>query len=559
MTGRHRMERSDFRAGIRRACPAMVLAVCLAASDSRAADYEFIESAAPAGLTGFVQAPGQGTGVAVADYDADGDLDIFLPAAEGAPNLLFRNRGSGTFEEIGAVTGLNDTRQARGGLWLDYDGDGDLDLFVSRDCHLELADCSQKVLSLYEQDAGVFTEISDQVGLTRNAGVFPFQMHAGGLSAGDISGDGLPDIFFARWQSEAELYVSDGLGLRGDDPGYIHASDVTGIGSIQMGHWQGLFHDFDGDHWPDLFVNVDFAANQLWLNGQDMTFADAAVPAGVDTAWNEMGAAPGDYDNDGDIDLYATNIHGWMDEPDRGNRLYRNDTAGGVPAFADVADVEGVDDTGWGWGAAWLDADNDGDLDLAVTNGYCQDGYCDDEHRLDRSRLFHHEGIGAGFSEIGQTVGFDDTFVGGALVAADFDRDGRLDLIQTVTDYPEGFGGPVNSHVRLLMNRPANGAATGPWLVIRPRMAGPNSHALGAVVRAVLDDATVLTRLITAGTSWQGQEPAEAHFGLGAGRDVLRVDIEWSGTDAVSTWGGPAAGRVHTLCCRDHLFTEGFE
>lgn len=86
-------------------------------------------------------------------------------------------------------------------------------------------------------------------------------------------------------------------------------------------------------------------------------------------------------------------------------------------------------------------------------------------------------------------------------------------------------------------------------------------HEAGDRLRAVqvLDDDTVLTRLITAGTSWQGQEPYEAHFGLGAGRDVLRVEIKWPGTDAVSTWAGPAAGRVHTLCCREHLFTEGFE
>lgn len=529
------------------------IAAVLAAGTISAAEFEFVDTTVEAGLTGFVQAPGQGSGAAVADFDGDGAPDIFLPTAEGTPNLLFRNRGDGTFDEVAAQVGLADLRQGRVALWVDFDGDGDLDLFVGRDCHIGSADCTARVLSLFEQRDGVFVEVSDAVGLNVAAGAFPFQMHAGGLSAGDVSGDGLPDIFFARWQSRAELLVSDTLALRGDAAGYTYASNATGIGAQQLGHWQGLFHDFNGDSLLDLFVNIDFTVNQLWINSGGMVFDDQAVAAGVDTAWNEMGIAAGDYDNDGDIDIYATNIHGWMDQPARGNRLYRNDTQDGVVAFVDVAEDAGVDDTDWGWGAAWLDADNDGRLDLAVTNGYCQSGYCGEEHLYDRSRFFHQDSAGAGFAEIGQAVGFDDTLIGGTLLAVDFDRDGRMDLLLTAAD-DQGVG-----QLRLLMNRPGDGVETRPWLIVQPRTAGPDSHALGAVVRVILDDGSRLTRLITAGTSWMGQGPAEAHFGLGAGRTVRRVVVEWPGTDAVSTWGGLSEGQVHRLCCESLLFLDSFE
>lgn len=517
-----------------------------------AADYRFVENASGAGLVGYARAPGMGSGIAAADYDQDGDPDLFIPTAMGTPNRLYRNLGDGNFEEVAGSVGLADTRQAKVALWVDYDGDGDLDLAVGRDCIFSSGNCNDVIISMYEQDNGIFTDISVAVGFIVTVSQLSNGLHVGGLSAGDVSGDGLPDIYFARWQATPELFVSDGLLLRGDKGGYLYAGSSSGVGSLQAGHWQGLIQDLDGDHWPDLFVNVDFLSNQLWVNNQDQTFNNVAVSAGVDTAWNEMGLASADYDGDGDLDFYITNIHDWVDPQQmRRNRLYRNDSTSGNLSFTDVSQAEGVDDTDWGWGTVWFDADNDGDLELAATNGYCQDDYCDDEHLYDPSRFYDRD-AGA-YSDVSNEVGFNDTLVGGSLINVDVNLDGRLDMLQTAVD-DQGMG-----HLRLLMNEPTMGAPEHHFIVIKPRPGTSNSHGLGAVVRVVLDDGTTMMRHITAGSSFLGQEPARAHFGIGANTHVRRVEVDWPNSEWTSVWAGPHVDRVHTLCCPDTRMVDGFE
>jgi hypothetical protein len=517
----------------------------------------------------FVPSPGMGTGVAVADYDGDGDPDIFVPTGANHGNLVFRNRGDGTFDEVAAALELDDTRQARSALWLDYDGDGDLDLFVSRDCHIKLpgypaaGSCAERMLSLFEQRGSAFVEVTDSVGLLATAGAVPDAFHSGGLSAADVSGDGLPDLYAARWLSPDELYISDTLFALGKAAGYTLGSGFTDIGNTQNGHWQGLFHDFDRDGRMDLFVNVDFTANRLWMNRGGLVLEDIASIAGVASSWNEMGLAGGDYDNDGDLDLFATNIFQWTGASTGShNLLLRNDTGTGQVVFHERAVEAGVDDTGWGWGAVWLDADNDGDLDLAATNGYCQPDppdICPDRFDDDPSRFFLQTAPGV-FAEIGELVGFDDRLTGGGLVAADFDGDGRQDLLQVAID-PATSTDPLLRTERLTLYRNQS-ADSGGFLAVRPRMTGLNSHALGAELRLVLGDGTTLTRWIRAGESWMSQAPANAHFGLGTAA-VDRLEIDWpsspdgpGGTTVISS---PAADAFVELIGPERLFSAGFE
>jgi hypothetical protein len=191
-------------------------------------------------------------------------------------------------------------------------------------------------------------------------------------------------------------------------------------------------------------------------------------------------------------------------------------------------------DGGWGWGTAFLDADHDGWLDLVATNGYYG------PWAQDPSRFF--EGSGGPlptFTDASSATAFDDTRWGSALVSLDYDRDGDLDLVQSCA--PSGF---EPSSLRLLENR-RTGTAPHNYLVVQPRMPGPNHWAIGAVVRVEVG-ALSMARVITAGTSFFGQEPAEAHFGLGAAAAVDRVVVEWpDGT--TGEWDDVSANQVLTV------------
>ncbi len=489
--------------GIRRLLM-IVVGAPLTSPGGATAQFQFVDVGDAHGIEAYVMAPGMGGGVAAADFDGDGDIDLFLPNAEGVPDQLYRNLGNGQFEEIADRAGLASLARGRVALWFDYDGDDKLDLFVAGDCFQAEAEClDASTLTLYRQVADAqWEDVTVEAGFADDL-VWYTGQHRGGICAGDINNDGFLDLLIGLWGGEARLFLNNGDGTFSD------ISATCGLGGTSEGHWQPAMYDFDGDGWIDIFAAIDFTANHLWINQSQATFADMASSAGVDTAWNDMGVTIGDYDNDGDFDIYVTEIH----ELDRHNLLYRNDSSGDTLQFTDVADAAGVADTSFGWGATFLDADNDGRLDLAATNGFY-----DPRWASDPSRFFLNEGGNpVTFTDVSEAVGFNDTLWGSSLIALDFDRDGDLDLLQTCA-----APGPL----RLLENQRSGAALENNYLVIQPRMGGPNGRAIGAVVRVSVGGLD-LARLITAGTSHMGQEPAEAFFGLGSASIVDVVTVQW--------------------------------
>jgi hypothetical protein len=454
-------------------------------------------------------APGMAGGVAAADFDDDGDIDLFVPNAEGIADQLYRNIGNGHFEEIAADAGLASPARSRAALWVDYDGDHRLDLFVAGDCYQAADEClGASTLRLYRQVGDAqWEDVTIEAGFADDLVWFSGQ-HRGGMCAGDVNNDGWLDLLIGLWGGEARLFLNNG------DGSFSDISHTCGLGGVSEGHWQPVMHDFNGDGWLDVLAAIDFTANHLWMNQTNTSFSDIAPTAGLDSAWNDMGAAMGDYDNDGDLDIYLTEIA----DLDRHNRLYRNDSIGEALQFTDVARTVGVDDTSFGWGTTFLDADNDGWLDLAATNGYFGPRW-----ENDPSRFFLNSGGGTvTFADVSDAVGFNDTFWGSSLIALDFDRDGDVDLIQTCA-----APGPM----RLLENQRSGPALANNYLVIKPRMSGHNHRAIGAVVR-VSTAALELMRLITAGTSLMGQEPAEAVFGVGS---ALTADVVVQWPDGTTT------------------------
>jgi hypothetical protein len=510
---------------------AVALAVaCLSPSVCLAIDALFVDVSAAWGIGAHFPQAGHGTGAAAADFDGDGLVDLFVPQASGTPDRLYHNQGT-SFLEIGAAVGLASLESSRVGLWIDYDADGDLDLWVANDDVLAASS-----FTLYRQDPGpLFTDVTVQAGVFKPPIILQDPHHWAGLCAGDVDRDGYLDVFTAQWPGPGHLFLNTGAG------GFTDVSDASGVAVVRNAH-QCAMEDFDGDGWTDIYVAIDFAANILWHNQGDGTFVDVAPAAGLDNAMNDMGVALGDFDGDDDFDVYVTNIF-LPDHPDgpRHNVLLRNDSTGGVLDFAEISEAMGVEQGHWGWGASFLDGDNDGDLDLAATNGWRSGPEANDP-----SRFFESPGGGLPFGDVSTAVQFDDTDWGSSLLAADFDRDGDLDLVQACMT----LEGAVP--LRLLANERPLG--DGNYLVVRPRSSGPNHFSVGALVRAGVGGATMLRR-IAAGTSYMGQEPHEAFFGVGAATTVDWVRVDWpDGTS--TTLHDVAANQEITV---ELLFADGFE
>lgn len=439
-----------------------------------------------ADLGPFHMASGKAGGVCAVDYDNDGDIDVFAPTEGGHPDLLFRN-DAGELTEIGAQAGLDSFDRHRLALFFDADADGLLDLIVGGDCWALEPDCLPRPITLYRQTApSQFVDVTETCGITQPA-LTPKQ-HLGGACAADFDGDGRLDLVLSIWGGPLRLFRNTGSIT------FEEVTEEAGLPLADAGHYQPVAFDANDDGLMDIFCAVDMGPNQLWINDGAMSFTNRAAEAGVDYAFNEMGVAIADVDNDADLDLYVTAITGF----DFYSTLFLK---GDGLTYVESAHDYAVEDADWAWGATFGDFDHDTLVDLAVTNGWKNFG--------DPSRLFRN--TGGAFDDVSDAWGFNDNDWGSALVSFDADRDGDLDLLQACAE-----DGPL----RLLRNTQG-----GSWLVVRPRMSGPNSRAIGAVVTVEAVGVT-MTRLITAGISMLGQEPAEAHVGLG-NAEIADVSVRW--------------------------------
>ncbi len=403
---------------------------------------------------------GYGMGVVAADYDSDGDTDIYI--TNYGRNVLYRNQGNGTFRDVTSEAGVGCELWSVGAVFLDYDNDGDLDLFVG---------------NYLEFDPSV-------VGGRDLRGEFP----------GPLSYKGQPD----------RLYRNNGDGTFED---VSHAAGVA-----REGRAMGVIAaDFDRDGYLDIFVANDAMENFLYKNLGNGTFSEVGLASG--TAFSadgdssaSMGGEFADFDADGHLDLFVPDI--------RHNNLYRNLGNG---SFVDVTVQTGVARASLphsGWGGCFLDYDNDGDLDIFVANG-SEFGAGAEENLLleqiqtenGRRQLRPVEGCPALVAK--------DLARGCAV--GDYDDDGDLDIAVACLDRPS----------RLLRNE---AGSRNHWVKVRLRGTKSNRDGIGARVTVRSGD-LVLVEERKSAVSYISQNDPRLHFGLGSRTRVDAITIRWpSGT-----------------------------
>ena len=448
-------------------------------------------------------------GAAAGDFDGDGYVDLYFTRLDNS-DILYRNLGDGTFEDVTGTVGIDRGFGSNGAGWADIDNDGDLDLYVT-----SLYD-SRFYLYINDGEGG-FTEQA----IPRGAAIEGDDTHFGmSVSFGDYDLDGYLDISTTEWRLQdlnptnapSNSRLLHNLGA--DAPGYFE--DVTLAAGVSIddvpGDQIGTFSfatrwaDLDNDGLPDLTLANDFTESRLFWNNGDGTFTDGTLSAGVGTDRNGMGSAIGDVNGDGLLDWFVTAIFGSGADNWEGNRLYLNN---GDRTFTDVTEEAGVLDGGWGWGATFIDFDNDGDLDIAHTNGW-PFAYSDDQ-----TRLYENDGTGH-FTEIASTVGITDTGLGKGLLKLDYDNDGDQDLLVV----NNGNDAPV-----LYRN---DGGNENDWLQLKTFGPAP---AVGARISVTAEPGgATQVEEINADSNFLGQDDATVHFGLGSGEAAVdEVAVTWLG------------------------------
>jgi hypothetical protein len=490
-----------------------------------------------------------GAAVAVGDYDNDGFDDLFVTDSDtGRTNHLFHNDGNLRFSDVAqqaGVAGGNDPLSiVSDALWFDYDNDGWRDLLVAR---------FGTPILYHNEHGGKFKDVSSSSGLNKFGNTIA-------AIAFDFDNDGSLDLLFGNYFKAVNLIklptrnvlpndldnAKNGGGVtlwRNTGRGsFVEVTSPAGF-SANTGWTLDAGHgDFNNDGFQDVYLAADYGTDRLYMNNGDGTYKDVTATAlGFDTK-KGMNVDVGDYDNDGWLDIYVTNITDqYMKEC---NMLWHNNGNG---TFSDVSRETATCNTLWGWAAKFADLDNDGWLDIFAANGLrsgSKDNYIPVLVQMitrpgvdftdvkswppigemswsgyQKKKLFRNLGVGS-FVEISAKAGVDNDLDGRGIGIADFDNDGRLDIYQTNADQP----------ALLYRNdtRPA-----GNWIELKLIGSKSNRDAIGSRVKVKAGSQTFI-REVDGGNAYASQSMARLHFGLAGATKVDMVEIRWPSGDTTS-------------------------
>ena len=447
-------------------------------------DGKFTEVSEKAGVSDI----GWGMGVAVGDYNNDGFEDLYVTCL--GPNHLLKNNGNGTFTDVTEKAGVGDPRWSTGASFFDYDRDGDLDLFVANYVDFDLK-------NLPEFGQGKSCQYKS----------IPVQCGPRGLKgAGDT------------------LYRNNGDGTFTDVSKQAGVADENGFYGLGV-----ITSDFDDDGLIDIFVANDSTPNFHYRNQGNGTFKEIGFLAG--TAVNEngseqgsMGVTVGDYDHDGKLDLFVTNFD------DEYNVLYHNN---GNNSFTDVsyaAKLAAVSLPYVGWGTKFFDYDNDGWVDLFVANGHVYPQLPSYRQR----RLLHRNNHDGTFTEVSAQFGalLTEARASRGVAFGDIDNDGDVDLLITDLDGPP----------QLLRN---DGGNANNSIIIKTVGVKSNRSGIGARVKVVAGDLIQVDE-VRSGDSYISQSDLRLHFGLEKRTKVDLIEVRWP-SGLVEKITGVGVNRIVTI------------
>ncbi len=470
-----------------------------------------------------------GSGGGFFDYDADGDLDIYLvngavqtgdAQTETPRNVLYRNNGDGTFTNVTQTAGVGSTAYGAGATVGDYDNDGDLDLYVTNFGEDQL----------YRNNGdSTFTDVTKLAKVANpNWGT--------SCAFADIDNDGDLDLYIANYAAyhtkadkrceergvhvycgpHAYPAVHDTFYKNNGDGTFTDVSNVYRPSDLIPQHGLGVtFGDYDSDGDIDLYVANDQDPNFLFQNSGKENFLEIALISGV--CYNDMGKEEagmgtdfGDYNNDGQLDLTVSNYQ------TETNTLYHNHDGS---FFIDNTIVSGIAEVthGYlGWGIKFFDYDNDGYQDIFVANGHVMDNINQLEKHVtypQKNLLFRNLGDGTFAHVVSQTGGLALKKVSRGTAIGDYDNDGDLDILVT----------NCNQRPDLLQNTVGN---RNNWIQIQVVGKQSNRSGIGAKLK-IVTGTHVQYREVQSGGSYLSFHDLRAHFGVGKAEQIELLEIRW--------------------------------
>jgi enediyne biosynthesis protein E4 len=510
-----------------------------------------------------------GASVSIVDFDRDGWPDIYVVnSGEGSLNALYRNLHDGTFKDVAAEMGIADVNQSgtgvsTGAVWGDFDNDGYEDLFLIKWGRPEL----------YHNDQGRgFTRVSEQAGL-------PPWINANTAIWLDYDGDGLLDLFVGGYYAENidlwhiattrimpdsfEYATNGGRKYLFHNLGNGKFEEVSAKIGINSHHWAlaAAAADLRGSGHPDLFIANDYGVSELYFN-DGKKFHEVGQQTGVGFAPKSgMNAAFGDILNRGRYAIYVSNISedGILIQ---GNNLWvpKEGTSGDAVEYENLARAFGVELGGWSFGAQFGDLNNDGTLDLYLTNGYISldhnRSYWYDFSKVaggnstiigdaknwpafegrslsgyQTKKLWLNDGAGK-FVDVAQSAGATDTYDGRSVALADLWNRGVLDVVVA------NQGGPLLVYKNTVLGE-------NEWIEFELEGTASNRSAIGAQVTLFWDGQEQVQN-VSGGSGFAAQNDRRLHFGLGKYPRIDKAVIRWpSGT--IQTLDKPAAGQLHKI------------